>query len=456
LLVFDITSNSFWFHNGTAWQELSKGANAWTINGTNVYNLGGNIGIGVATARAKLNVVQNSNVLFGSSMSGLGKKLIWNGTKAALRAGVVQGNYPNDVPPYDWDDANIGYASFAAGADVRASGDYSVAIGQSTDATGATSFASGVWSVSEGLSAATFGFAGIAKGEASFAAGYSNGALGDYSASFNEVNTSVGVGSFTAGLENISNGAYSATFGNGNTNNALHAMTIGEYSSPLAAISGGNAPLFVIGNGTTITSRNSFVALRSGIVSINKNPGTAATNDGYLQVKQTGTRHALSLEASTTTNKWSFYVTPALTLYYNNSPRGTFNSSTGAYVATSDIRLKKDINELAPVLPDIMRLKTYTYHLLDNAPEEPISYGLMAQELQQVFPEMVTKLEPANEQSLLGINYSNFGVLAIKAIQEQQQVIDAQGKLILAQETRLATLEKLVNDLKTLIKKENK
>ena len=117
---------------------------------------------------------------------------------------------------------------------------------------------------------------------------------------------------------------------------------------------------------------------------------------------------------------------------------------------------KKDINDLAPVLADIMRLKTYTYHLLDNESDEPVSYGLMAQELQQVFPDMVTKLEPANDQSLLGINYSNFGVLAIKAIQEQQQVIEAQGKLILAQEARLATLEKLVNDLKTVVEKTNK
>jgi hypothetical protein len=88
--------------------------------------------------------------------------------------------------------------------------------------------------------------------------------------------------------------------------------------------------------------------------------------------------------------------------------------------------------------------------------DDPISYGLMAQELKQVFPDMVTKLEPGNEESMLGINYSNFGVLAIKAIQEQQQVIDAQGKLIRAQEARLTTLEKLVTDLKTIIQKENK
>jgi hypothetical protein len=456
LLVYDSTSNSFWFHNGTAWQEISKGVNAWTVNGTNVYNLPGNIGIGVTTARAKLNVVQNSNVLFGASMTGLGRKLFWNGTKGAFRAGEVLGQYPDDTAPYAWDDINIGYASFATGIDVVASGRGSAAFGQNTDATGDGSIASGVWTTSSGQMSLAFGFASGASGEGSLAIGYNNGSSGDYSSTFGEWNSSVGFGSFTAGSTNTTTRDFSSTFGIENINNAQNCMTIGEFSAPLTAVTGAAAPLFVIGNGIRDNTKNAFVALRSGIVSINKNPGTVALNDGYLQVKQTGTRHALTLEASTTTNKWSFYVTPALTLYYNNSPRGTFNSSTGAYVATSDIRLKKDINQLAPVLQDIMRLKTYTYHLLDNAPEEPISYGLMAQELQQVFPDMVSRLEPGNEQSLLGINYSNFGVLAIKAIQEQQQVIDAQGKLILAQEERLATLEKLVNDLKTVIHKQIK
>src|SRR5688572_24450977 len=36
LFVYDSTVNSFWFHNGTSWQEIAKGANAWTVNGINV------------------------------------------------------------------------------------------------------------------------------------------------------------------------------------------------------------------------------------------------------------------------------------------------------------------------------------------------------------------------------------------------------------------------------------
>ena len=206
LLVYDSTINSFWFHNGTSWQEIAKGANAWTVNGINVYNLGGNIGIGVTTPRAKLNVVQNSNVLFGLSMTGLGRKLIWHGTKAAFRAGEVLGQYPYDTPPLAWDDANIGYASFATGTDVIASGRHSAAFGQSTAALGEGSIAAGFWSISEGASSVALGFLGFSKGDNSIAAGNSCSAGGENSAAFNESNESEGTGSFTGGLYNVTNG----------------------------------------------------------------------------------------------------------------------------------------------------------------------------------------------------------------------------------------------------------
>src|SRR5664279_4888164 len=36
LILYDSTTSGFWFHNGTAWAQLSAGSNGW--------NLGGNAG----------------------------------------------------------------------------------------------------------------------------------------------------------------------------------------------------------------------------------------------------------------------------------------------------------------------------------------------------------------------------------------------------------------------------
>jgi hypothetical protein len=62
LLVFDNTTNSFWFYNSSAWTELSTsgGTNVWTVNGTNISYTGGAVGIGTSTPLYPLDVVGNS------------------------------------------------------------------------------------------------------------------------------------------------------------------------------------------------------------------------------------------------------------------------------------------------------------------------------------------------------------------------------------------------------------
>lgn len=62
LLVFDNNTNSFWYHNGSAWTELSAGAGTgnWDVAGTNIVNSNtGNVGIGINEPLNKLQVSGN-------------------------------------------------------------------------------------------------------------------------------------------------------------------------------------------------------------------------------------------------------------------------------------------------------------------------------------------------------------------------------------------------------------
>jgi len=58
LLVFDNTTNSFWFRNATGWVELSDSSNnVWTKNGTNAYvNVPDNVGIGTTSPQYHLDI----------------------------------------------------------------------------------------------------------------------------------------------------------------------------------------------------------------------------------------------------------------------------------------------------------------------------------------------------------------------------------------------------------------
>jgi len=52
----------------------------------------------------------------------------------------------------------------------------------------------------------------------------------------------------------------------------------------------------------------------------------------------------------------------------------------------------------------------------------------MAQDVQDLFPEAVSALQDKDGNTRLGLKYQFFSVYAVKAIQEQQTIIDAQQK----------------------------
>lgn len=90
----------------------------------------------------------------GIPIEGAGTRVMWYPERAAFRAGRVDGT--------QWDDANTGYHSFAAGESVRASGDNSIAMGKvcvaaqiSSVAIGENNTASGAASVALGYHAHT-------------------------------------------------------------------------------------------------------------------------------------------------------------------------------------------------------------------------------------------------------------------------------------------------------------
>lgn len=139
----------------------------------------------------------------------------------------------------------------------------------------------------------------------------------------------------------------------------------------------------------------------------------------------------------------------ALTLFYNgraNPIMGWFRPDNGSYSSNSDLRLKTNIQQLAPVLNRVLQLNPVSYQMIGN-PGQEVTFGLIAQEAKGLFPEMVdiiNKNKTPGDGSLPdqhGINYAGFSIVAIKAIQEQQQLIQLQQQQIKALEKRLALIE---------------
>lgn len=86
----------------------------------------------------------------GIPAEGAGTRMMWYPEKASFRAGHVTGAF--------WDDANTGYYSFAAGEDVRASGDNAIALGARCLASGASTFAVGEQNTASGSASVALGY----------------------------------------------------------------------------------------------------------------------------------------------------------------------------------------------------------------------------------------------------------------------------------------------------------
>jgi dihydroxyacetone kinase DhaKLM complex PTS-EIIA-like component DhaM len=166
----------------------------------------------------------------------------------------------------------------------------------------------------------------------------------------------------------------------------------------------------------------------SGHIGVNTAPSadyqmTVAHNDG-----------GLAIQNASSGDLWEFRVADAggeLALYNSQflpgTPAGLF-AINGTYTS-SDRRLKKDISPLSSVLDRMMHLEAVEYRFNQQAANAQKSYGFIAQNVQAEFPELVMTAPVRNGKGgTLMVNYAGFGVLAIKAVQEQQAQIDVLRK----------------------------
>lgn len=118
--------------------------------------------------------------------------------------------------------------------------------------------------------------------------------------------------------------------------------------------------------------------------------------------------------------------------------------------ATSDQRLKRDIETITNPLEKIMALRGVTFYWKDSASSKRM-LGMVAQEVLQVVPELVYQNKT---DGCYGINYGETAGLLIEAIKAQQQIIlqlkeelHQQYKVVQASIQETGQLKKEISDL---------
>ena len=121
----------------------------------------------------------------------------------------------------------------------------------------------------------------------------------------------------------------------------------------------------------------------------------------------------------------------------NLQVRGSIFAISSFY--TSDIRLKTNVQVISSGLDKIIQLNAYHFNWKDVELDQAIQTGLIAQEVQKLFPELIHQ----DNKGYLGVNYVGFIPYLIQSIKQQQQQITEQDE-------KLARLQKENEEFKKM------
>jgi hypothetical protein len=211
--------------------------------------------------------------------------------------------------------------------------------------------------------------------------------------------------------------------------------------------------------GHTLMNLNTDTGPGDGALEVrtrNMNVGPApgiAINPFPLRVRQTGgpgaQAYGMLLEYfDDPALNWEHFVsgTGSLNLVAGGNFVGAFDPTSGNYMPISDARLKTPATPLPGVLETFRLLNPVSYAYL-NQPDRPY-YGFLAQELGHHFPRLVrTQPNRDGQGETLTVDYNQLSALTVKAVQEQQALMEAQQAEITHLKTRLEAQQILLETL---------
>src|SRR3984957_10361642 len=110
------------------------------------------------------------------------------------------------------------------------------------------------------------------------------------------------------------------------------------------------------------------------------------------------------------------------------------NSSGQLGVVVSSERFKSDIAPMGSHTAKLQALRPVEFHLKTD-PHGAVQYGLIAEEVAKVYPELVIRNESGRMD---GVRYDELAPMLLNEMQEQQNVMAAQSAKIAAQDQRAA------------------
>jgi Chaperone of endosialidase len=253
--------------------------------------------------------------------------------------------------------------------------------------------------------------------------------------------TALGAGALfsnTTGSENTASGRsalYANTTGGGNTaagEGALFLNTTGSRNTAIGSIAlanniTGSANIAIgLGAATNVSGGNSN--------NIHIASQGASTDNATIRIGTLGTQTTTYIAGVSGDNLGAD----------TNAVPVVIDTTSGLMgITSSSRRYKQDIQDMGEASGDLMRLRPVTFRYEKPAPDgsKPIQYGLIAEEVAEVYPDLVARSADGQIET---VRYQVLDSMLLNEVQRQQAQIEAQRN-------QLRELQDQVSELKALL-----
>jgi hypothetical protein len=241
----------------------------------------------------------------------------------------------------------------------------------------------------------------------------------------------------TTGSENTAVGPtalYENTSGSYNVGVGPSALRVGNGSYNTAV--GAQAGQSTTGTGNTLLGYNAGVILTTGNynIDIGYQVEGATTDSGVIRIGSS--------------NQTSAYLAGVYGVTTASTGVEVFIDSAGQLgTKSSSIRYKQDVHDMDEASDGLFRLRPVTFRYKQPFADgsTPIDYGLIAEEVAGVYPDMVARNAQGQIET---VQYSKLTPMLLNEVQkqhqemeEQQRLLEKQAEMIRLLEKRLAALE---------------
>lgn len=388
----------------------------------------------------------------------IGKNCQANGSQSIALGSSATANAEGAISVGDGTHAD-GNHSIAMGEDVDALGDNAIAIGEDVEANDKHAVAIGYNAVADGEGATAMGSNTIADGLNSTAFGNTTQASATTSTAMGNSTLASGVTSTAMGYSTEANGNRSTSLGSYTQSNGYGCTALGLYNDPIVSpqsSSDPSTPLFIIGNGDLGGTRtNAMIVRKDGHIGIGTNTphvrlqisngvdADLGDEAGYVVIGSVAgpnivmdNNEILARDNATASDIYlqktggKVFIGSATSPNFLLSVNGTAGKNGGGNWSTySDMRLKQNIHSYSEGLDALLKINPvwFQYNSISGYDTKPEYVGVLAQELKEIAPYMVTPSEKKLEDGSPGyltVDNSAMTYMLINAVKELNQKIE--------------------------------